>query len=273
VTIEVFENLEELSWTADGSGGIPVIAGCQTATVDWPLDEIAHSECNEDAISYRGVTGLTAAGTMELAGVSLAREVGSFSFGGALAEVMGAELAEVGEDEVHNADGNCWATLIRIRKRSVEASVDYRALRSGAAHEAGTVDTLSVSYLLGSLTHGCPTPGSGVAISVPSMMVLGYNPVNAKHSQFADGKLSFKGTASSKLVGGGPMLSSLHVGDKGTVGWKVPSATGGASLVVAVINAIITEKRITFAHGGMLRESFSWKAYSSDGVTPPCTVT
>ncbi len=258
----LFENLKDVKF------GSTTLEGCQSATLECGADEIEHSECDDVAIAYRGVTGLTDRGSIELAGVSLAREIGSVDYAGVLSDALSGEFVETGEPDVHNADGHCYSTLIRIRKRSVEASVTYRGLRA-AGTTPGFVDTLKLGYLLGSLDDGCPVAGSAVLIEVESMMVVGCTPVNAQHNEFAEATLNLKATASIKDVLGGPALTAIHVGDVGTVSWSVPSADGGSDFTVSVTLAVITEKRIRFEHGGMLRESFSFQAYSADGSTPP----
>lgn len=269
----LFEHLKDIVFTPSGSGGSISSVPCQSATVEWSGDELTHSHCDQGAIDYRGVTGLTIPGAIELAGQDFSREIGAMEFNGDLAEALNAELTEVGDPDIHSADGFCWAKLIRIRSRSVTADVTYRSLRDGIANAMGDSGTLKVGYGLALAREACIAGGGAdVIVSVDDMIVVGGTPVNAQHNAYGEGSLSLAGTNQVKDIGG-RALSGLHVGDLGTLSFSVPSADGGSPLAVTLSNVIITEKKLRFEHGGMLRESFSYQAYSSDGDTSPLEFT
>ncbi len=266
----IFEHVRDLSWSAEGEGGSSsALVGCQSVSIDGEADEIVHSACDEDAVGYRGITGRKMSGTVELAGVSLARELGAIDLGGVFGHAVSAELTETGDPDIHNADGELWATLIRIRNRSVEAQVQFRDISVALAKAVGEIVTVALTYRLGSTTAGA-WPTGGVTVSVPKMVVVSQN-ITATHNEYADGSYALKATGLIKDVAGGPALSGIHVGNVGTFSWIVPSADGSDPMTFECSNCVITEKRIAFEHGAMLRESFSFLAYSTDGDASPFT--
>lgn len=264
----VFEHVKTITFGAEGGE----LHGCQRVTIEGNSEEIEHSECESNEITYRGTHGKHFSGTVELAGVSLARDVGGMAFGGTIFEAIGAEIAETGEDDMHEADGECWISHISVRKRSVEVRLTARDISAIAAKVLGMVGTVSVSFLTGTLAEGCTD--TSVGITVEKCMVVGVS-IEAAHNEFAEGTLTLKGTGirtgvGSAKVDGGPALEAIHTGMVGGLSWIVPSATaGGSDKAFSLSNCIVTGKRIVFEQGAMLRESFTFKSYSEDGVTSP----
>lgn len=266
----LYEDVYNIAFEEAGAGETSGYeGGCKSVKVEFGADEIPHSSCDSHAVDYRGVTKKFVTVTIEFEGADLAREIGDLTFNGAIGEAMSAEVSEVGEERMHSGDGDCWVTHITVQKRSVEAKITARAIDQVDEHfEVGEVGTLTLEYATGSVDQGCPD--GVITMTMPTMMVTGGELV-ATHNEYAEGTLEFKGTAGVKDVDGATSVTTdVHVGDPpGKLFFTVANAAGGAPKAYSVDNLVVTSKRMSFGHGGMVKETIVAKAYSTDGATSP----
>lgn len=262
----VFRDIEFIKFPT----ALDIIPGCQEVSVECSGDEIEHSACDDDAISYRGLTGLVCDADLSIeGGADFLRDVFGVVFGAAIPDVMSAELSEVSSELVDSADADLWVTVVGVTERAVEASITARSADTIAGLTLGDVDTLTIKAKTGSLTTGLTGAGEEVFTAL-SMELVNFGPT-AKHADFAEASAEFKSTAGVKTFTGGEM-AGIHPGDSGTLIFKIKPADAGVAKTFTLVNAIVMERSASLSQGEMVSESLTVKAFSTDGTTEPLSV-
>jgi hypothetical protein len=268
-------------------GGSSALPGCQEVSLECSGDEIEHSACDDLAIRYRGLTGLacTADATI-VGGFTLVRDVDAVKLGGTpISNVTSITMTLTANELSDSSDADSWLTYVGVTGRSVEAVITTRCvdvLKGSSKFRPGCIGDLTVNGKGGAVS-GCPGGGTNegatdIAFGATKLMVTGVQ-VTGTHGDFAEAIITAKGTDSVDSFSGTsgiPMASKPGKSD--VFSFKVLDATDidetttTTGVTFTLKNAVLMENTVTLTHGEMMENSFSVKAFSTDGQTSPMTV-
>lgn len=273
----LFRDLSNVS--VHGISGDP---GCQGVSLECQADEIVHSSCDEDFISYLGLINQTMTATATFAGgPDQLRDIGAMSFAGTdLKNALTAELAEISEEIPGGDDGDCWLTYVGVTKRQVEVTATFRDVLEGMSINKGDQGDFSVVARAGIGADPCASPISGTTFAATGLTVTGFS-CEATHGALAEFSLTLKSSSGGDSIFTGSVLpTEVVLGNCGPLIWTKNTvaagtncvgdkAFGGGDIPFTLSPTVATERRVSLAHSEMTTESITLRAYSTDGVTSP----
>lgn len=277
--MSLFRDIKSINYP----GGSTANPGCAEVSLEVSGDEIEHSACDDLAIRYRGLTGLAVTAEATMRGLeSLGRDLKAVTLAGvAIPDATSVTATLTANEMSDSSDDDSWLTYLGVTGRSLEVTVTTRSidLAGTAGLQMGCVGAFTASVLLGAVS-GCPAgtnEGAPVSVISASSLMVTNIAVSATHGDFAELTITAKGTGLADN-----WTSTLGMtnrpGKTDVFGFSVIDATtvtetGGGSVVSFTLeNAVLMENSLTLTHGEMMEQSFSVKAFSSDGQTTPLTV-
>ncbi len=264
-----------------GESGDP---GCQSVSLECSADEITHSSCDEDFVTYLGLLNQSFSATATFAGGALLlRDIGDMKLGSKpMKHALTAELVEMSEEITGGDDGDCFLTFVGVTKRQVEVTATFRDVIDGKTFSKGETDTFSVTARSGSSTSFAPCPDlAGKTFTAAAMTVTALS-CTATHGELAEFSVTMKSATEAGSAGftGSVLTGEIRVGECGDLSWKKRSVGGysdcdtgksyeGSDETFTLSPTVATERRVSLSHGEMTTESISVRAYSLDGSMSP----
>lgn len=259
--------------------------------VTCPIEAESFDYSAEDQVSIRRVdiTKKSVAISISVRDPLYKRDISAPQWGSSpatvLNEVLRCSMTESADEIVDSAEDDEWITYVGITRRVIEAELemrDFNQIYNSALFGIGLKDKFQFDVLPGATLTGLADRTAYERFYVPEITVTGVNP-NLRHGELHSATISMRGGGDENneaqifniLSDGGVSGFEKHCGNSGTIEFTAPAAIGGSGgdKDVSIENCVLTRVELVAVHGGGLERTFSFRAYSSDGITSPITVT